>query len=94
MKTTYFDLFPNFENSFKYLWNEGLILAISVLFGYLLVGTIFYANYDQFGWKGGFEYAVSLGLVSFVFIAILYKLSYSKLFNIFVVLLINPFQIE
>ena len=55
---------PNTVNLISFLWNEGFILAFSVFFGYILVGTIFYVIYDQFGWKGGFEYAVSLGLVS------------------------------
>jgi hypothetical protein len=54
------DLDTFWGKTLDYLFNRGLLYAIVSVTLYVLLGTLFYAYYDDFGLVGGFNYAVSL----------------------------------
>ena len=50
-----------YNNFIKWGWTNGYLKPILAWIIWLLVGTAFYANYDEFGWGKGFYMSVNVG---------------------------------
>lgn len=51
---------PNIRKRIAFLTNNGILIISLVVTLWLLLGTLFFAYFDNFGLIGGFNYAVSL----------------------------------